>query len=657
MTLNPSFRRSDWVCAGLLWAATAAVFGAGASRLGFYYDDAGWLAGLPSAGAHSLWALMTGYIPGRNLFPFWQFLIYSSAQSPASHLTEFHISQSTLDGLAVAVFFCLLRMLSLPADVSIMAAGLFSFWPIHGETHYWLTAIPQNLLSTVFVLTFACTSVALARGVRLWWIWLLDAASFFCGLFTYDQCSIALGLIAGARAGAAMIRRNQSARVLAAMHVAYAAALLFYAKLKLSTAAGAGPALSGQAWSSFPQNALATASDTAGKLWAHHMAELFQKASFADWLLAALAAAALTGLALWRLQEKADAPLWLSPARLLLLAGAFYIAAYIPVWVWYISRRHHLLPSAGLFVGVAAAATVPAGSGRRLWRVLILLLFGGAILAFAAASRGESRYWEESFAVKKELFRELQPDLAGRQALVLTGFPSYLGPAYLISPHDATFAPGLFFGKLSPLDPGFTGSIGAVPAPGGVFIHTLLSIYGANQFLYEPAEKTLVVRYSGWDRGRLRFEKNPPPRLFYEVVPDNSRGDADGGVQIAARREAGQTVVSFQVDARLPPHCYLAAVLSSFHDGGFHRWGVFEKGFGYNVMPVLLSGSQEPPSGGSSGSGEPADARRASSAGRWRGLLRLHDFPEAERLQLEFFKASKDHLPVPLGRAQTAVQP
>ncbi len=657
MRLNCFLRRSDWACAVLLWAATAAAFGAGARRLGFYYDDAGWLAELPAAGAHSLWALMTGYIPGRNLFPFWQFLIYSSAQNPASHLTEFHIFQSALDGLTVAVFFCLLRMLSLPADVSIMAAGLFGFWPIHGETHYWLTAIPQNLLSTVFVLIFACTSVALARGAKSWWIWLLDAASFFCGLFTYDQCSVALGLIASVRAVAALIGGIQKARVFAAKHIPYAAALLFYVKLKLSTAAGAGPTLSGRAWSSFAKNAVATASDTAGKLWARHIAELYQRASVGEWLLAGLIAAGLTGLALWRFQNEPDTSLWLSPARLLWLAGAFYIAAYTPVWVWYISERHHLLPSAGLFAGAAAASIIPSRSGRRHWRVLILLLFGGAILAFAAASLGERRYWEESFAVKKELFREIQPDLAGRQALVLNDFPSYLGPAYLISPHDATFTPGLLFGKPSPLDPGFTGSIGSVPAPGGVFIHTLLSIYGANQFFYEPAEKTLVIRCTGWNRGRLRFEKNPPPRLLYEVAPLNAGGNADGGPQISARREAGQTAVSFQVDAALPPHCYLAAVLSSFHDGGFHRWGVFEKGLGYNVMPVLLSGTQEPPAGGSSGSGQPAEERRAGQAGRWRGLLRLYDFPETERIQLEFFAASKDHLPVILSRAQTAVQP
>ena len=55
---------TDWLSAAALWAATFAVFAAGAGRLGFYTDDAGWLAGLSSAPWTSLWGRMLGYTPG-----------------------------------------------------------------------------------------------------------------------------------------------------------------------------------------------------------------------------------------------------------------------------------------------------------------------------------------------------------------------------------------------------------------------------------------------------------------------------------------------------------------------------------------------------------------------------------------------------------------
>ncbi len=41
-------RRIDLLAAAVLCAAMLLIFGAGAPRLGFYGDDAGWLHSLPS---------------------------------------------------------------------------------------------------------------------------------------------------------------------------------------------------------------------------------------------------------------------------------------------------------------------------------------------------------------------------------------------------------------------------------------------------------------------------------------------------------------------------------------------------------------------------------------------------------------------------------
>ena len=642
--------RADWLCAAALWVATLAVFGAGATRLGFYYDDSQWMTDLPSATPAVLWHTMLGYIPGRNLFPFWQFLIYRSLRDPAGHLAALHWLQSALDGLLVVVFFLVLRLLSLPGDLTVMAAGLFSFWPIHGETHFWPTAIPQNLLSTTFVLIFAETSLALAGGGRARTLWLLDTAAFCAALFTYDQPAVVLAAMVAGRVAWAFLERAEGRFAFAASHLPHLAAIILYGLLKWKTAPGAGPTLTIEALRMLRLNLPVTLSDTVGRLWLQKMALLYQKTTPGDWLVALLAAAVLTAASIARCRQapKTDEPGLTIPGlrRLFLLTSAFYIMAYVPAWIWQVSPRHHLLPSAGLFAALAVGLTlVTATAPARALRVLLLLAAGSATLAFAAASRGESRYWEESFAVKRQLFEEIKPDLAGKQALTLDAFPAYLGPAYLISPHDAGLAPRLFYGRAFPLAPDFTGSIGSVAAPGGVFLHTLLSIYGANQFLFVPDDAALQVRFAGWNQGRLHFEKNPARPLAYEsLAPTPSPALSANNIRLAvsnasARRESSDTVVRLQLDAALPEGSYLAAIVSFRRGGGFHRWGVFEGDVGFNAFPVLVSIATG------------ADPRRETAR-----TLRLHDFPETERIQLEFFAASSTHIPIALGRAEAAVE-
>lgn len=655
----PAISRADWLCAAALWVATFAVFGAGATRLGFYYDDSQWMTDMPSATPTVLWHTMLGYIPGRNLFPFWQFLIYRSLRDPAGHLAALHWLQAALDGLLVVVFFLLLRLLSLPGDLTVMAAGLFSFWPIHGETHFWPTAIPQNLLSTTFVLIFAGTSFALAGGGQARngrALWLLDAAAFCAALFTYDQPAVVLAAMAAGRVAWAFLERAEGRLAFAAFHLPHLAAIILYGLLKWKTAPGAGPTLSIEALRMLRLNLPVTVSDTVGRLWLQKMALLYQKTTPVDWLLALLAAAVLTAASIARCRQAAKTeesrPTMSGLRRLFLIAAAFYIAAYVPAWIWQVSPRHHLLPSAGLFAAVGVClALITAKAPARVIRVLLLLIGGGATLAFAAASRGESRYWEESFAIKRQLLEEIKPDLAGKQALTLDAFPAYLGPAYLISPHDAGLAPRLFYGRAFPLAPDFTGSIGSVPAPGGVFLHTLLSIYGANQFLFVPDAAALQVRFAGWNQGRLRFEKNPARPLPYaslESVPSSALSGGQGKdihlvvLNASARKEGGDTVVRLQLDATLPQGSCLAAIVSFGREGGFHRWGALQDAFGFNAFPVLVSIATD--------AGAAADRRHETVR-----TLRLHDFPETERIQLEFFAASSAHLPTALGRVEAAV--
>ncbi|HYM13660.1 MAG TPA: hypothetical protein VEU62_23170, partial [Bryobacterales bacterium] len=453
----PKLASGDWLAAATLAASNLLIFGWGAGRLGFYYDDGGWMSSLPSAGLRGLWTITRNYVPGRNLHVLLQYAIYKLAGDPAAHLAQLHLIQSAVDGLAAAAFFLLLRRLLVPATAALLAAGLFSFWPIHGETHFWLPATPQNQLTTLFVIAFCWTTLEMIRSqrgfsARRWWLALLDAGVFLFALFTYDQVLFVLALLIAGRVATAILRRWSDRWRFASIHLFYLAAIALYAWVKLRIVPGKAPSLTPDAWRLLHENILGTLASTFGKPWLLHVAPFFQTVTSTDWVLAAVAALALAAVAI-ALLPRVHAPR--PSVFVLLLALLFYIAAYLPIWLWYISPRHHYLPSLGLF------ATGGVGLGWllkcirfRVIQLFLVLLFGAGTCFFAAADRGESRTWETSFTAKKQLFAEIRPDLEGKNVLALDEFPLSLGSAYLILPHDALFGPGLFYGRSFSLPPG-----------------------------------------------------------------------------------------------------------------------------------------------------------------------------------------------------------
>ncbi|MBI3696775.1 MAG: hypothetical protein HY238_18305 [Acidobacteria bacterium] len=609
--------RADWLCCAVLWLAVMLIFAAGAGRLGFYYDDAGNLVDLPAAGLHALWGFMRTSIRGRNLHALWLYLFFHAAPDPAGHLPLLHVVQSALDGLVAAGFFIVLRLLRLPAPPALIAAALFAVWPIHGESHFGLTAASALLMSTLLVLVFAATSAVLTehvlaqQGSGRWWLWLLDAAAFIGALFTYDQVFFVLLALAVLRVGAAVLRRRWS---FLAAHLPHLAAGILYVALRGQIDAASYVAWRPDTWRLFRVNLPATVSNTIGPAWFRHVAPLYSKVTPTDWLLALLVAASLTFLA---------ARLPVSPrprvSASLLPAILFYLAAYLPIWLWHMSPRHHFLPSAGLFAAVAVFLAWLMGRFRRA-AVPVLLVVGAATAILAAADRGESRFWEESFTARRQLFAEIQADLADADVLVLDDFPATLGPAPFVTPHDAVFAPRLLGYSTRP---GFAASIGGVPAPGGIFLFTK-SIYGPQNFRYFPTDRILCLRYDALEHGRLVYRKNPPPEALYTVVSSQAR-------PLAARREGNGLVVALPFPAGVRPGAFPAALFSYRHGTGFHRWSRLDRNFALEPFPVLLSGPAQ--------------------------TVRLHSFPATDRIQVEFFEASRDNAPVYLGRTETAVEP
>lgn len=638
MTAN-RLSRPDWLSAAVLWLATVVVFGAGAGRLGFYADDSACLVspGLADS-AQSLWAAMRGTMPGRNLHPLWHFLLSKVVADPADHLPALHGVQSAAEGLLAAAFFLLLRLLDVPGHAGVIAAAWFAFWPVHGETHFWLESLPNNL-SALLAIVFAATSLALVRGRCGWWLWAVDAAAFLGALFTYDQVFLVLLLPAALRVAAIPKWRFALAQL------PYLGAAGFWVWLRLTRGGPTPPSPSG-ILQTLLANARYTFRSSFGGAALAQVTPLYTKVTSLDWALALLAAAALAALALWLLlaQPASPHPALIRPRHLLTLALLFYVAAYLPGWLWSISPRHHYLPSVGLFAAAAVGLVwIFDRSGPRAARVFLVLALAAPTFAWAAAGRGESRFWEQAFSAKREMFAELKPDLEGKEILVLEDFPYYLGPALLISPHDARFGPQLLYGESRVVSPALHGSISSVPAPGGMFLYTH-HFDGPESFRYFRNPHSLVVRFTSWENGRLKYEKNPARSLPYAFISNRTNPThAPFAVhQLSARRQGDDTIVLLNLTAPVQPRAYLTVVFSYAHGAGFYRWSRLDREGNAIFLPVLLS--------------DPASEPHAAGF-EFGQTLRLDSFPQTDRIQAEFYQAGPDDAPVLTGRSEAVVAP
>jgi hypothetical protein len=615
-----AFPRADWLAAGILWTLTLAVFGAGAGRLGFYADDGGWLVRLSAIRAGQMWDVMRHYMPGRNLHPLWHYLVYRMVGDPFGQLPMLHLIQSALDGLVVAAFFLLLRLLGLPGFTAWTAAGLFAFWPFHGETHFWLEAMPMNLLSTLWLLGAIATSVMLLRGRRDWWVWALDFTAFGCALFTYDQVLPLLAALLVIR----IFAMRWSPTVWA--HLPYAAALSFMVWLRLSEGGGPIPRSGGLAHVVL-ENVRDSALRTFGPPAIEQAAFLNRHATTPDRQLTLAVALILAGgvWLLWRRPAPAPAAGLLPPAL------SFWLLAYLPIWLWWPAPRHHYLPSVGMFAAGAVVlawlgARFPAGAVRAMAAVAV----GATTFLTATACRGESRLWERSFVARREMFTELRPRLPGTEVIVLEDFPFLIGPAYFVTPQDPECWVHLLT-RDEARHGHLLGALSSAPAPGGVFINTAYGD-GPPAFDYVTTSKFLVVRFTGWHGEQAAYAINPAA-LPYEMTPVTEPGPGNPGIsQITARRDGPDLLVSFfaQGDASAAGH--LTAIISFRQEDRWQHWGRRNIENFWIAQPVILS-----------------------SPG-WTGQLRLHEFPPADQVQVELYRSLSGHNEL-LGRAEAAVSP
>jgi hypothetical protein len=363
----PSLRKSialDALCVAALVAAPLWVFGSESGGLGIYADDASFFAMLPDLSPTTLITAIESYVTGRNLHIVWQYLIFASTGNTIDALPAQHWLEACMVALNCAMSYLVFRLVGLPIFAGFLGAALFAFLPNHPEVYFWLTAIPQHLISTFLVL------LLLIGAVRTGWIARsgsrrhvaillgVDLCIFAAGLFTYDQAALVMIAIFLGVVGTCFIVRADLRSTAALYAIADVGIFVIWAVWKVLVPSF-GPSMSNVSAFSLLRNFLFSLSLTAGPHFLRTFDQLLPSiftlpqdrtpalvvafSFLAVGLICLLAANDRIGRA-----PDASAPNQIArwhPLALLAGIALFFILAYVPAYLWFISLRHTYLPS------------------------------------------------------------------------------------------------------------------------------------------------------------------------------------------------------------------------------------------------------------------------------------------------------------------------
>lgn len=539
---------------------------------GLYLDDYSFLRMLEGASRPDLWIAFTHYVPGRNLhIPFFYAIIELTRSSTAA----MHWIGLAFDALNAALLFVLVRRLTGLRSVALASAAAFAAAPNHGETHFWITSIPQCQIPVALILT-AFLLASSPGGL------LAACAVYAVALFTYDQVFFLWPLllaVAWHGDDAPKIRRYAAAATaLGALNAAHLAARylspyafggrplirvsdFFHRSLDMARAIGSGV---------FPW-------PTSSHLdWAWSVPVAVLSAGAAAWLVRetrALARGEDRALAAWT-----NGPGWLVAAA---GGAAWTMLAYFPNLFWYLSPRHNLLPSIGWTLSLSSAGAYAASRGGRTARALPWL--AGLFFAVAVVSDvHEGTQWIDSRRLRDSFESAVLRLTPPVDSVFVSGAPRYLrrAPAFNL-PHDVFMAAARALGRPQ-LD---RGDYSVSPTRRGVVYHNDLSISPPEAFFWLPASEVNLLSYDAPSRrfdcvSSLRVE-NPdgstndlslrpnagcrtasPATAEVSLLSSSAGPEAKGGGPALLRAKAavkgGTTVLELAWRVETPPGATLA---------------------------------------------------------------------------------------------------
>lgn len=535
----------------LVCGMTTLVFARRASSLGFYSDDAGFLVQLPHQDLLQTLRSAAEYVPGRNLHIIWQQVLFLLVGSDPSSLGKLHYAQTALDAFSVALVYVLARSLGLPRVWSLAAAVIYAFFPTHGETHFWLSAAPMNLVSTIFLLGYAIVVARDAHGNSTNGISIVsrfaEVVLFGGALFTYDQSLFVLALLVPIRLLRSL--RLKAYRALTVTASLYAGLMLLYVLLKINPASG--PTLVNASLEHVLYNIRVSGSLSVGPIFEETIRTALQTGTDEDGLIAT-AVASLTALivvvtvghsALRALRNNVRSSVTVVLRREMHLlvvgiaAAATVFLAYLPAYLWFISPRHTLLPSVGIALTLSTVGALVTGLYWNRWSAIVvscglvlvtLTVFVPWLELFVRADLGEAAAWVQSYQMRSKLYADLHAtgQMQNKTAIVFEGFPDNIGLAPFFGQENYLAADYLYpsSAHLS------MSAISSISVDGGYLMYDEVDRYGiAVRFV--PRQRVLHLTYKGESPLGLVVDENGDGYRSEDLYSVASQSGTLGGAE------------------------------------------------------------------------------------------------------------------------------
>lgn len=556
-------RYSQDILAGVLIVATnLVVFGYHSGRLGFYADDAGFLTSIyPSMSFQQLISGIGSYVTGRNLHVLWQYFISVVAGGSAiANLPAMHYVQVATDAIAGLLLLFALRLWHVGLPAAFVAAISFSFYPVHDETHYWLSSLPMNIISTAFVLALVGLSALLLRvlsvesrsPVKLFWLLTVYALVFLCSMFTYDQ-AVPVTMITVTLVAATILYRHPDLRIAAAAGWCLSLAVFVALVVWKALVPAGGPIFSNLSLDHIVLTFRESVGTWSSLFNARAIVHPFRRATIAD-QVTAITIAGVTVVATWFFLKQynrinttgsressvvsvGNAGGFGFNLVVLIVGIIFYLLAYLPAYLWYLSPRHSYLPSVGIATMAAAlfGALMPLVKRMALIKAAVLLFIGVMFVSFVTRDLTDKNIWITAFEMRKTMYEAVAGQYTSENPtmFLLSGFPSAItreGSPLAFLSGENRYAPSIMTSGKIVAD---AISLHPVPSQSGYFIKTEAGRWGAESFVHVAQKHATIVLFESligeqlatyYDAAKDRLRSNQ----FYSLAPVAPQSDQSG---------------------------------------------------------------------------------------------------------------------------------
>lgn len=592
-SVEPTGGRShDWhtpdlTACGLLFSFTLLVLGYQFWQLGYYADDGASLFPTALLSFEQTLHSAAAYTAGRPLHMVWQQLAYHLVGWTAAELPRLHLLQLVFDGFAVVLVYGLSRLLMLSLWASSVAAVVFAIYPNHNETHFWLTALPQNQVSTILLLTYLCASAFIirrlldARPSAERWLWVFaDVVVFPAALFTYEATFFVLLFGWAAKIATLLARRKRLEWPVVLGGVVVVVCALLDIAIKLWGDQQGGPVASYATLERIQSNLTVAVGSTAGSiLWMDIVGHNLAGAVPADWLIGVGAASfAAVGLGVLvrepsvgsdSSKESGRVRTRLVRALTVVLAGMLlWFLAYAPSLLWSISPRHNYLPTVGLALAMGGVAMLLMTLLNRMAPRQAVSLIAGGLTAVVAVGAGtfatsiavERDQWVHDYQYRQDLYTSIGRAglLTDRPTtLILQGFP-------LALPDSMT----PFLGYESASSVQYVSATGddlqylvtnGMETDSGYYIFLDRRRFGDRSLRFIPKSQSAIVYFSSIDANSVRYSLAPNDSAirasqFYGLSPPvlDSSGSNTGKIETAKLAKVTKIGSRLELDLAVP---------------------------------------------------------------------------------------------------------